>query len=241
MKITILTLFPEMFAGPFSESILKHAQKKDLVTIKLVNIREYGFGKHQTVDDTAYGGGVGMVMKVDVLHEAIEKNRIPGCLEKVILMTASGTPFTQMKAKEYAKIDHLMILCGHYEGVDARIMHYIDEEISVGDFITTGGEIPSMLITDAVIRLLPGVLKPEATEAESFSLRKSSSDAERLLDPPEESLLEYPHFTKPALYKGHAVPEILLSGDHKKIAEWREQEAIKKTQLVRPDLLKKSS
>ncbi len=226
MTITILTLFPEMFQGPFTESILKHAQAKNLVTIRIVDIRDYGFGKHKTVDDTAYGGGVGMVMRVDVVHEALEKNRIQNATERVILMSASGTPFTQNQAKAYTTYDHLIIICGHYEGIDARIMQYIDEEVSIGDFVTTGGEIPSMLITDAVTRLLPGVLKPEATENESFSLEESS----------EAKLLEYPHYTRPPVYDGQTVPEVLLSGDHKKIDTWRHEEAVKKTQSIRPDL-----
>jgi tRNA (guanine37-N1)-methyltransferase len=231
MYITILTLFPEMFDGPFAHSIVKRAQEDGHISIKLVNIRDYGSGKHKMVDDTAYGGGIGMVMKVDVLHEAIEKNRIPGKNEAVVLLSASGTPFTQKKAKSYAQRDHLMLLCGHYEGVDARINAFIDEEISIGDFVTTGGEIPAMLITDAVTRLIPGVLKPGATEAESFTLQPD--------DGSETGLLEYPHYTKPTVYKNVPVPEILLSGNHEKIRQWRELEARKKTEQVRPDLLKK--
>lgn len=227
MQITILTLFPEMFHGPFSESILKHAQEKKLLRITLRNIREFGEGKHKTVDDTPYGGGVGMVMRVDVMHRAIEASRIPGANEKIILMTASGAPFTQKKAREYSKLDHLIILCGHYEGIDARIERYIDEEISVGDFVTTGGEIPSMLITDAVARLIPGVLKEEATANESFSLTKDAGN-----------LLEYPHYTRPREYNGDIVPEVLAGGDHKKIETFRQEEALRKTERVRPDLLK---
>lgn len=227
MKLTILTLFPEMFEGPFSESILKHAQQKNLLSITLRNIRDFGEGKHQMVDDTAYGGGVGMVMRVDVVHKAIEASRIPGVKERVILMSASGISFVQSKAREYSHLDHLIIICGHYEGIDARILKYIDEEITIGDFVTTGGEIPAMLITDAVARLIPGVLKAEATANESFSLMHEAA-----------ILLEYPHYTRPSEYDGVTVPEVLRNGDHKKIAAWKQEESVKKTKKNRPELLK---
>lgn len=236
MKISILTLFPEMFQGPFHESILKHAQQKGLVEIELVNIRDFGIGSHKIVDDTPYGGGIGMVMRVDVIHDAVthtkqifvEKN---GNEKKqwTILMSASGKPFKQAVAKAYAKdVDHLIIICGHYEGIDARILAYIDEEIAIGDFVLTGGEIPAMLITDAVIRLLPGVLKDGVTENESFSLFSKT----------DEQTLEYPHYTRPQEYNGESVPDVLLSGNHKKIDEWRNEKALVKTKKVRPDLIK---
>jgi len=229
MKITILTLFPAMFQGPLTESILKRAQADGKVTIKLVNIRDYGIGKHRIVDDTAYGGGVGMVMRVDVLHKALMDHTGKEKNERVILTSASGTPFTQQKAKELAKLDHLIIICGHYEGIDERIAAFIDEEISIGDFVTTGGELPSMLIADAVTRLIPGVLKEGVTQNESFSLISDS----------DEKLLEYPQYTKPPIFQKIAVPEVLLSGNHQRIAEWRRDHARKKTARVRPDLLKK--
>jgi tRNA (guanine37-N1)-methyltransferase len=228
MKITILTLFPEMFTGPFTYSILKRAQEKGLVEIAFVNLRDFGEGKHKIVDDTSYGGGVGMVMKVDVLHRAIEsvknKERVN---EKIILLSASGKPFKQGTAARFSKLDHLILLCGHYEGIDDRIRHYIDEEISIGDFVLTGGELPSMLIADAVIRLIPGVLPEGATENESFVETES------------QTLLEYPHYTNPRSYDGHDVPEVLLSGDHAKIKAWKNQQSLKKTTEVRPDLLLK--
>lgn len=227
MKITILTLFPEMFSGPFSESIIKNAQQKELVTITLRNIRDFGEGAHKVVDDTAYGGGVGMVMRVDIVHKAIEAVKIPNVREKVILMAAAGETFSESKARNYAELDHLIIICGHYEGIDERILHYIDEEISIGDFVTTGGEIPAMLITDAVVRLLPGVLKPEATQNESFTLTNNTV-----------KLLEHGHYTRPVSYDGYNVPEILLSGNHKKIETWRREESERKTRKNRPDLLK---
>lgn len=229
MKITILTLFPEMFRGPLSESILKRAQADGKLTIKLVNIRDYGIGKHKMVDDTVYGGGIGMVMRVDVLHTALLKNRGKEKNKKVVLMSASGTTFTQEKAKELAEVDHLIIICGHYEGIDERITAYVDEKISVGDFITTGGELPAMLITDAVARLVPGVLKAGATDNESFSLH----------DEEVGTLLEYPQYTKPPVFENMHVPEILLSGNHQTIAEWRKEQARKKTAKIRPDLQKK--
>jgi len=237
MKITILTLFPEMFAGPFDHSIIKNAKEKGLIDIDFVNIRDFGIGKHQMVDDTPYGGGVGMVMKVDVLHQAIEhakkslslsaRSKSKGIQQKVILMSAAGETFNQKKAIDFSKLDHLIIICGHYEGIDDRIKKYIDAEISIGDFVLTGGEIPAMLITDAVTRLIPGVLPEGATENESFSLGDG------------EQLLEYPHYTKPQEYDGEFVPEILVSGNHPKIAEWKEEQSKERTGKNRPDLLKK--
>lgn len=233
MKITIITLFPEMFEGPFTYSILKRAQEKGLVEVAFVNIRDFGEGKHKIVDDTSYGGGVGMVMKVDVLHRAIEfakqqyRHSGQARMTQVVLLSASGKKFTQTKASGYSRLDHLILICGHYEGIDDRIRYYIDEEVSIGDFVLTGGELPSMLIADAVIRLIPGVLPKGATENESFA----ETDG--------QTLLEYPHYTNPRSYDGHDVPEVLLSGDHKKIAEWKAEQASLKTSKVRPDLLKK--
>lgn len=230
MVISILTLFPEMFDGPFAHSIVRHAQEKKFVTIRFINIRDFGMGKHRMVDDTPYGGGIGMVMRVDVLHAAIEHTKKDVAAKKtgVVLLTASGRQFTQQNAQVYSTFDHLILICGHYEGVDARIAAFVDEEVSIGDFITTGGEIPAMLITDAVTRLIPGVLKEGATEAESFSLRTAAGS---------EMLVEYPHYTHPREYEGQAVPEVLLSGDHKKIDAWRLSEAEKRTKILRPDLL----
>jgi len=231
MQITILTLFPEMFSGPFDYSIIKRAKEKKLVDIKLVNIRDFGIGKHRTVDDTPYGGGVGMIMRVDVLHKAITyaKSIYPSSNhQKVVLLSASGKTFTQQRAKDFSILDHLILLCGHYEGVDERIKHYIDQEISIGDFILTGGEIPAMLVADAVTRLIPGVLPEGATDNESFSLVEAQNAA---------SLLEYPHYTKPQTYENHSVPDVLLCGNHKQIEEWRLQKAKELTKKRRPDLL----
>lgn len=230
MRISILTLFPEMFAGPLTHSIVKHAQEKKLVAINIVNIRDYGIGRHKIVDDKPYGGGVGMVLKVDVLDQAIQDvkdKNLTSDEQKVILLTAQGKQFTQQKAGELSELKHLILICGHYEGFDERIKTFIDEEVSIGDFITTGGEIPAMLITDAVTRLIPGVLKPEATAHESFSLKENNN-----------TLLEFPHYTTPATYNNMHVPDVLLSGNHKEIEKWRKEKAVEITKKVRPDLLK---
>lgn len=247
MKISILTLFPQMFDGPFAHSIVKRAQEKGLVEIEFVDIRQFGIGSHKMVDDTEYGGGIGMLMRVDVIHEAIKHARgrhleggrlnppagggSHGSLkvagEHVILMSASGKTYNQTLAKKFSTYDHLIIICGHYEGIDDRVRRYIDEEISIGDFILTGGEIPAMLITDSVTRLISGVLPEGATDDESFG---------SLVGQPT---LEYPHFTKPRSYDGQDVPEVLLTGDHGKIKTWRHEQALEKTKRLRPDLLKK--
>lgn len=214
MRITILTLFPEMFSGPFGHSIIKRAQEKQLVEIRIINIRDFGQGAHKIVDDKPYGGGLGMILKVDVLDQAIQFAKDPHLdknEERVVLMDARGKTFTQTVAKEFSKFSHLILVCGHYEGVDERISHFIDEKISVGEFVVTGGEIPAMAITDAVIRLIKGVLKEGVTENESFSK--------------EEKYIEHPHYTRPPSYKGHDVPEILISGHHEKIQNWKEEKS----------------
>jgi tRNA (guanine37-N1)-methyltransferase len=215
MKITILTLFPKMFEGPFSHSIVKHAVEKELVEINIVDIRSYGIGAHKTVDDKPYGGGIGMVLRVDVLANAIEdvKKRNTVKTQKVILLDPDGKTFTQKAAKEYADIDHLILVCGHYEGIDERIKDYVDEIVSIGEFITTGGEIPAMLITDSVTRLVKGVLKEGVTDNESFSFIDEKNP-----------VLEYPHYTRPDIFKNKKVPPVLLSGDHKEIDAWRQSE-----------------
>lgn len=230
MKITILTLFPEMFKGPFEYSIIKRALDKKKVVIEFVNIRRDGIGKHKIVDDTPYGGGTGMILRVDVIDKAlqgIKKRSNKKTKQKIILLDARGEKFTQKKAFELSKFEHLILICGHYEGIDERIKDYlVNEVISIGDYVLTGGEIPAMVLTDAVVRLLPQVLKKEATEFESFSNISNSL------------LLEYPQYTKPQTYKNLAVPKILLSGDHKKINKWRQEQAIKTTKKQRPDLVK---
>lgn len=221
-----------MFEGPFSHSILKNAQSKNALEIRFINLREYGIGAHKMVDDTPFGGGIGMVMRVDVLHKAIQAARdtsIESTKEKVILLTADGIPYTQRKAESFAALDHVILLCGHYEGVDERIRDFIDEEITVGDVVLTGGEIPAMLIADSVTRLLPGVLKEGVTSNESFSLEDDKGN----------KLLEYPMYTKPREYEGKEVPEILLTGHHERIEEWRKKSSYTRTVKRRPDLLSK--
>lgn len=223
-----------MFSGPLEQSIIKRAQEKNIVEIEYINIRDFGIGSHKMVDDTPYGGGVGMVLKVDVLHKAIEhakssfKQQFNNSTIKqlVVLASASGKPYKQELAKHYSHLDHLILICGHYEGVDDRIMKYIDEEISIGDFVLTGGELPAMIIADSVVRLLEGAITQGAVEDESFST--------------ETQQLEYPHYTKPREYDGQIVPEVLLNGNHQKIAEWRQEKSLEKTKRVRPDLLKKT-
>lgn len=223
MKISIITLFPQMFAGPFDYSIIKNAIDKKLVVINFVNLRDFGIGRHKLVDDKPYGGGTGMILKVDVVEKAIVKAKdknLSAKKQKVILLDPRGKTYDQKKAREFLKIQHLILVCGHYEGVDERIENYVDEKISIGDFILTGGEIPAMVITDSVARLLRGSLKKQATEIESFS-----------------PYLEYPQYTKPRVYKNYSVPEVLLSGNHKKIEEWRKKFSLAYTKILRPDLL----
>ncbi|HVZ58763.1 MAG TPA: tRNA (guanosine(37)-N1)-methyltransferase TrmD [Patescibacteria group bacterium] len=230
MKISILTLFPDMFSGPFQASIVKNALDRQLVSIDFVNIRDFGIGPHKIVDDTPYGGGIGMVMRVDVLKKALEATRDPNLSqeeEKVVLLTADGETYNQRVAESFAQLKHLILLCGHYEGVDERIRQFVDVEVSIGDFVLTGGEIPAMLITDSVVRLLKGVLKEGVTNAESFSHKDE-----------DNFLLEYPQYTRPQEFAGLAVPEILSSGNHQKIDAWRQEQAKKKTALKRPDLLR---
>lgn len=223
MKISILTLFPEMFIGPFDYSIVKNAKEKKLVSVDFVNIRDFGVGPHKVVDDKPYGGGHGMILRVDVMEKAIAKTKEKNpdaSGQKVVLLSPHGKTFNQKKALEFASLKHLILICGHYEGVDDRVKKFIDEEVSIGNFIVTGGEIPAMLITDAVTRLIKGVLKEGVTSAESFS-----------------QFLEYPQYTKPGSHKGLDVPPILLSGDHGKIKSWRDKIALIITAKLRPDLL----
>lgn len=225
MRITILTLFPEMFEGPFSHSIIKRAIDKKLVKINFVNIRDFGLGRHKLVDDSPYGGGTGMILRVDVLDSAlgkIRKKRLKQKQQKIILLSPQGKTFNQNIAKNFSRLEHLILVCGHYEGVDARFDKFVDEKISIGDFITTGGEIPSMLIVDSVVRLIKGVLKRGVTNLESFP-----------------HILEHSQYTKPQSYKNQEVPKILLSGNHKKIEEYRKKESQKITLKLRPDLFKK--
>lgn len=227
MKISVITLFPEMFLSPFNESIIKRAIENKLIEIKFINIRDFGIGKHHLVDDTPYGGGMGMVLRVDVLHKAIESAKIKNLStkeQKVILLSAHGKTFDQKRAKNFSKLKNLILICGHYEGFDERVKKYIDEEVSIGDFILTGGEIPAMLIIDSVSRLIKGVISKGSLDTESFS-----------------PFLEYPQYTKPQEYDSLIVPNLLLSGNHPKINEWRKEKSLAITKKQRPDLLNKKS
>ena len=225
MKIDILTLFPKMFAGPFDESIVKRGQEKGLVEIKIHNLRNWAIDKRGTVDDKPYGGGTGMVLMVNPIFEALQalnvKSKSQNC--ETILLSPRGKVFNQKMARKLSKLNHLILICGHYEGVDERVKKIIDGEISIGDYILTGGEIPAMVLVDSIVRLIPDVLeKPAATQFESFS----------------NSQLEYPQYTRPENVQGLKVPKILLSGNHAEIAKWRVEQALKITKKLRPDLLK---
>ncbi|MFB7155265.1 MULTISPECIES: tRNA (guanosine(37)-N1)-methyltransferase TrmD [unclassified Lysinibacillus] len=222
MNIHVLSLFPDMFTGVFGASILKKAQEKDAVKLEVTDIREYSGNKHNQVDDYPYGGGAGMVLKPEPMFSAVEaitEGRNP----RIILMCPQGERFTQKKAEELAQEQELVFLCGHYEGYDERIrQHLVTDEISIGDFVLTGGELGAMTVIDSVVRLLPGVLGQEDSHIQdSFST----------------GLLEHPHYTRPAEFRGMKVPDILLSGNHAKIEQWREEESFKRTFERRPDLL----
>jgi tRNA (guanine37-N1)-methyltransferase len=223
MLIQIMTLFPEMFAGPFGSSILKRAQEQKLVEFRFLNYRAYATDKHRTVDDTPYGGGCGMVLKPEPIYRCLQDAKSAGPDPKVILMTPQGMPFQQRLARDLAREEHLIVICGHYEGFDERIRSWVDLELSLGDFVLTGGELAAMAVCDAVTRLLPGVLGSEDSAVyDSFST----------------GLLDYPHYTRPVEFAGLAVPEILLSGHHAQIEAWRRKEALLRTARRRPELLK---
>ena len=221
MKISVLTLFPEYFEPLMTTSILKRAKEKDLFEFETIDFRKFTKEKHGHVDDTPYGGGAGMVLMCQPILDALESIRTEN--STVILLTPQGKTFNQSIAKELSLKEHLIFICGHYEGFDERIRSLCDLELSVGDFILTGGEIPSMLIADSIIRLIPGVIEEESHLKESFN----------------NNLLDYPEYTKPRIYNGMEVPEVLLSGDHKKIDAYRLEESIKRTKIRRPDLLEK--
>lgn len=225
LYIHILTLFPEFFSSPLNVSIIKRAQEKQLVKIDLVNIRDFSRDKHKKVDDYPYGGGCGMVMKPGPIFEAVEfaKSAIVTSRKRIILLSPQGVLFNQKMAREFSAEDHLILICGHYEGIDERVKTLVTDEVSIGDFILTGGEIPALAVIDALVRYIPGVLgSQESPEDESFS----------------QGLLEYPQYTRPEVYRGMAVPEVLLSGNHKEIELFRRREALMRTYLKRPDMFK---
>ncbi|MRG85422.1 tRNA (guanosine(37)-N1)-methyltransferase TrmD [Salinibacillus xinjiangensis] len=227
MHIDILTLFPEMFHGVFNSSILKKAEENNAVQYNPINFRDYTDNKHQKVDDYPYGGGAGMVLAPQPLFDAVDhlKEQRKNTAPRVILMCPQGEPYTQEKAEELSEEDHLIFICGHYEGYDERIRtHLVTDEISIGDYVLTGGELGAMVVIDSVVRLLPGVLgNNESAIKDSFST----------------GLLEHPHYTRPREFRGLSVPDVVLSGNHQKIEEWRQKESLKRTYERRPDLLEK--
>ena len=222
MKIQILTIFPDVCRSVFNESILKRACEKNLATLDAVDLRRWTSDRHRTVDDAPYGGGPGMVMKIEPIDQALSEIRCPD--SKVILMSPQGRPFSDQIARELALETDLIFLCGHYEGIDQRVAdNLVDDEISIGDYVLTSGVLPALVITDAVVRLIPGVLgDQQSAEQDSFA----------------EGILDHPHYTRPAEYKGWKVPDVLLSGNHKAIAEWRKETALSTTRSRRPDLIK---
>lgn len=225
MKIDILTLFPEMFKGVFDESMIKIAKSKGLVDIELHNLRNWTSDRHRTVDDKPYGGGPGMVMKVEPIDRALKelRSRYGSTNSLAVLLTPQGEKFNQKRSKSLSINDHVILICGHYEGFDDRIRSLVDKEISIGDYVLTCGELPAMILCDSMIRLLPGVL----------------GDKDSLLDESfENDLLEYPQYTRPDEYNGMKVPEVLLNGNHKEILSWQKEQSILRTKERRPELLK---
>lgn len=220
MKFDVLTLFPEMFSS-LEESIIGKAREKGLIEINLINIRDFSKDKHKKVDDTPYGGGAGMVMMPDVVYDAYSS--IQDKNAKVIYMSPQGKVLNQEKVQELSKEESLILLCGHYEGIDQRVLdEIVDEEISIGDYVLTGGELPAMVLIDAVSRYVKGVLNDESTQEESFSNNR----------------LEYPQYTRPEVFRGKRVPEVLLSGHHGNIKKWRDEQSLEITKIKRPDLLR---
>ena len=219
MQFDVLTLFPEMFE-PLNKSIIGRAKEKGLININLINIRDFSKNKHKKVDDTPYGGGAGMVMMPDVVYDAYKSLNPKDA--KVIYISPQGQKLNQKKVVELSKEKHIILLCGHYEGIDQRVIdEIVDEEISIGDYVLTGGELPAMIVIDSVSRYIEGVLRDDSTKEESFS----------------EGLLEYPQYTRPEVFNGKQVPEVLLSGHHENIDKWRREQSLKNTKKKRPDLL----
>ncbi|MEE2821710.1 MAG: tRNA (guanosine(37)-N1)-methyltransferase TrmD [Acidobacteriota bacterium] len=223
MRVSIVTIFPQLFSGVFNFGMIERAARKELVETCVVDLREFAKDKRRTVDDRPYGGGDGMVLKPDVVFEAVEKCRQDGPGGHIVLLSPQGRPFDQNKAKELSLKANLVLICGRYEGVDQRVSDYVvDEEISVGDFVLSGGEFAALLVVDAVCRLVPGVVgKGESVLEESFM----------------DGLLDYPQYTRPAEFQGNKVPDVLLSGDHDAILQWRRRQSIEQTRRRRPDLL----
>ncbi len=228
LKISILTMFPELFGDFLNAPVIRRQIIKENVSVEIIDIKSYAPGSFRRIDDSPYGGGAGMILRcqpvVDALRAVLDSSDAgeAGPNTRIIALDPAGKPFVQADARTYAAYDHLILLCGHYEGLDARIYDYVDDVVSIGDYVLTGGEIPAMVICDAVVRLTEGALREESTQNESF----------------EDGMLEYPQYTRPAVFEGKAVPEVLLSGDHEAIRKWREQAARERTARMRPDLLK---
>ena len=224
MNFKIFSLFPEMFEGPLTSSLIGKAVQNDKLSIDIINFREFANNKYMHVDDTPYGGGVGMLLQAEPIVSALRAHIEPDSGTPIILVSPQGRTFTQEDANRLAKCDTVAFVCGHYEGFDERIRDYVTDEYSIGDYILTGGELPTMVMIDSIARLLPGVIKEQASfEDDSFY----------------NGLLEYPQYTKPRVFEGKEVPEVLLSGHHKNIARWQKKEALRRTYLRRPDLLEK--
>lgn len=252
MRFDLITIFPEFFAGPLDYGIVRRAKEAGIIQIHVQDLREFTKDRHKTVDDRPFGGGEGMVLKPEPLFEAVEKllgqsmgsaaeKAAPPAGTAVVLLSAAGKLFTQETARRFAKLDRIVFLCGRYEGVDERVAeHLATEEISVGDYVLSGGELPAALVLDAVTRLLPGALGNEAsTENESFSGsgERRAASGEQSGRKAQEMLLDYPHYTRPADFRGWKVPEVLIGGHHAEVAKWRKQQAERKTRQNRPDLL----
>jgi tRNA (guanine37-N1)-methyltransferase len=254
MRFDLITIFPEFFAGPLDHGIVRRARESGIAQIHVQDLREFTKDRHRTVDDRPFGGGEGMVLKPEPLFEAVEKllghsvgeaqNRVaPAAGTAIVLMSAAGRIFTQETARRYAELERLILICGRYEGVDERVAEYLaTEEISIGNYVLSGGELPAAMVVDAVTRLLPGAVGNEAsTENESFSEnseRPVASDEWRVASKSPHTLLDFPHYTRPAEYRGWKVPEVLIGGHHAEVAKWRRQQALEKTRRNRPDLLR---
>ena len=232
MTIHVLTLFPEMFIGPFEHSIIARAQKDGLASIYYHQLRQWGIGPYKAVDGKPFGGGTGMIIRVDVVAKALEAIQKLSPETRKVLLDPSGSLLDQAQIQEWSRLNSLTLICGHYEGVDARIQeHLVDDVCSVGNYVLTGGEIAAIVVVDAVVRLIPGVLeKTEATAEDSFSLQAPGIK--------HQKILEYPQYTRPQKFASWSVPEVLISGNHQAVEKWRQEEAIKRTKKWRPDLLK---
>lgn len=249
MIIDIITLFPEVFKPLLESSLFGKAQKKGKLKVNLIDLRDFGLGRHKQVDDRPYGGGVGMVLMVEPIYKAIQKAESAAHDTRVILLTPQGKTLNQKIAQRLAKEEHLTLICGHYEGVDERVRELVDEEISIGDYVLSGGEVPAMVVLETVVRLIPGVLEKEAVANESFGERLTAptpsgrgSDRSVKANGNQQTLLEPPQYTRPEVFQADKrkliVPKILLSGNHQEIRKWRLKEGIKKTKRRRPDLIR---